>query len=151
MKRRLFVYVPMNKRDGGFTANLFSLQLQLKALLEDAGGDQVGELLDSLCKLTRSEQSIVLKVFSRVVGDILGSDNRLVTDGDVALKRFEDSLYEELVTEMKKAVLALPNSADSINAPKLEIVKPQSRVISEVINLADVRQARKGSDKPVIN
>ena len=48
-----------NKR---FSANFLSLQLQLKTLLEEAGGDDLIPFLDALTGLTRSEQKIALKL-----------------------------------------------------------------------------------------
>ena len=152
MKPRFIAFDFMSKHRGRFSANLFSLQLQLKTLLEEAGGDELSALLDSLCSLSPSEQKVVIKVFSRMINKIVSGEDRLVTEGDLAVKRFEDSLYEDLVGEMKRAVLALPNSNEALNRPKLEIVGAEKKdATGEVISLDTIRRGRRGSQDPIIN
>ena len=40
--------VMSQKFDGSFSSNFFSIQLQLKTLLEEAGGESASELLEAL-------------------------------------------------------------------------------------------------------
>ncbi|MEZ4754732.1 MAG: hypothetical protein R3A13_10575 [Bdellovibrionota bacterium] len=135
---------------GRFTKNLFSLQLQLKTLLEDAGGDEALELLDTLCKLNPSEQNLVLKVMNRLVGDILNHGPRFETEGDLALKKFEDDLYGDLLRAMQQ-------QSASEKRQKFEVVSggkdTESTSTGDLIDLQRIRNLRKDSsnDDPIIN
>ena len=91
------------KSDNQFSSNLFSLQLQLKTLLEDAGGDHALELLDALCKLNRSEQNIVIQMLTTTVQKLIQNDVRFSREQDRILNEFEDSLYQDIVNEMQDA------------------------------------------------
>ena len=91
------------KYDGVFSAGLFSLQLQLKNLLEGTGGDHALLLLDTLAKMSASEQKVALDVFTRVLERVAAGEQRLFTDGDLALKEFEDNLYNDIVSAMDEA------------------------------------------------
>ncbi len=89
---------------GHFASNFFSLQLQLKTLLEDAGGEEVVRFLDSLCKLQKSEQKIVLNMFSRTIDRFIGNDDvRLSSNDDRMLKNFEETLYRDILDSMRSA------------------------------------------------
>jgi len=83
--------------NGYFTKNLFSLQLQIKSLLDGAGGSEAGKLLDTLSEMSESEQTIALGVFQRALDKILEAEIRLQTLEDKAHKDFEETLYEEIV------------------------------------------------------
>ena len=65
-----------------FSANLMSLQLQLKTLLEEAGGDDVVSLLDALCRISGSEQKVALKAFVQIIDRINSGDLRLSSSKD---------------------------------------------------------------------
>ncbi|MCB0318552.1 MAG: hypothetical protein KDD56_07330, partial [Bdellovibrionales bacterium] len=113
---------------GNFTKNLFSLQLQLKTLLEDAGGEEAIELLDTLCKLNKSEQGILLKVINRLLSKVLNNGPRFETDGDLALKKFEDDLYQDLVSALTQGTASeKPKRFEVLNGGKnsTEPNKPQ--------------------------
>lgn len=88
-------------KDGKFSDSLFSLELQLKTMLEEVGGKAAAEFLDTVSELHPSEQQTALKLFTRVLNKFAKSDNRLPTESDIALKRFEDDLYNDLVREIE--------------------------------------------------
>ena len=100
----------MKEKDGGrISSSLMSIQLQLKTLLEEAGGESALTLLDLLGELNRSEQRLILAVFSRSLKRILTEGMRLRTMEDDCRKAFEDGLYEQIVHALekeKKAFLA---------------------------------------------
>ena len=85
------------KPEGLVSQSLFTLQLQLKTLLEGAGGEDALEFLDSLGELTRSEQKIILKMFNRVIERLRKSEIRLCSDEDKELLAFEENLYNEII------------------------------------------------------
>ena len=105
-------------KDGKISSNLFSLQLQLKTILEEAGGDNALSFLDSLSHLNPSEQEVVLKMFTRLTDEIASGDKRLFTDGDLALKKFEEGLYREILDAMRDAA---KRPSESMNR-KLEVL-----------------------------
>ena len=134
---------------GRFTKNLFGLQLQIKTLLEDAGGDEALELLDTLCQLNPSEQRVVLKVLNRLVGDILRQGPRFETEGDLALKKFEDDLYGDLLRAMQE-------EAYKTNRSKLQVVKggkEEENSTGDLIDLQKIRSIRKedADDSTLLN
>ena len=94
------------KPQGLVSQSLFSLQLQLKTLLEGAGGEDSIEFLDSLSELTNSEQKIVLRVFNRVVEKIRTGDSRLNTEEDQELKAFEENLYNDIISSFEQTTTA---------------------------------------------
>lgn len=96
------------KKDGQFSASIYSLQLQLKSLLEEAGGDHAIELLDTLCNFSRTEQQVILGVMLRAANRILASGVRFSSREEQALKEFEDSLVGELTDAMGNAAQAHP-------------------------------------------
>ena len=135
---------------GKFTKNLFSLQLQLRTMLEEAGGDDAMQFLDTLCKLNKSEQRVILKVLNRLVGDILHKGPRFETEGDLALKRFEDDLYGDLLRAMK-------NESSSVKRSKLQVVDGGKNVapksVKELVDLQEFRRSRtkRSSDDTLLN
>lgn len=132
--------------DGRFSANLLSLQLQLKTLFDEAGGEGVMNLLDSLCKLTGLEQKIALDTFNKVIERIAHGDKRFISEEDQHLKDFEDGLYKDVINSMFEA-------STTFKKQPLELVaggkaKEQKK---EPIDFNQARAARKGASKPVLN
>ena len=129
---------------GKFTKNLFSLQLQLRTMLEEAGGDEAMELLDTLCKLNKGEQRVILKVLNRLVDDVLNKGPRFETEGDLALKRFEDDLYGDLLRAMK-------DESSSVKRSKLHVVDGGKRrvpkSVKELVDLQEFRRSRSKTSK----
>jgi hypothetical protein len=91
------------KQEGLFSHSLLSLQLQLKTLLEGAGGDAAVNLLDNLSTLNPSEQKLALKAFSAAIDQLKAGKERLTTAEDQVLKDFEDGLYNDILTSMREA------------------------------------------------
>jgi hypothetical protein len=83
--------------NGYFTKSLFSLQLQIKTLLDGAGGEETGHFLDTLTEMSQSEQSVALRVFQRALDKFRASGLRLQSVDDEHQMAFENALYEELV------------------------------------------------------
>jgi hypothetical protein len=141
----------VQRRKGSFSNNLFSLQLQIRTLLEGAGGDSAIELLDNLCELNKSERKIALGVFSRVVKRIQNGDFHLNTAEDKELKAFEENLFSEILTSF--------HSHDGPAARKLEVLPggkstPAVEEDKSPIDLAAFRRNRQSeeqSDKPLLN
>lgn len=86
---------------GSFSSNLLSVQLQLGTLLEGIGGQSATKFLDSVAKLSGAEQDLVLGALSRVVDKISSGEERLYSNDDIALKNFEESLYNDLISAIK--------------------------------------------------
>jgi hypothetical protein len=139
------------KRDGNISASLFSLQLQLKTLLEEAGGDDALELLDTLSTLNISEQKIALKLFNRVLAKLIASELRLTTAEDRVLKEFEDGLYRDILDTMREAANC---SETPLPERRLEVLpggKLEDRVEKNPIDLNAARKSRKVQAKTVVN
>lgn len=136
-----------NKSDAAFSASLLSLQLQLRTLFEDAGGDHVMELLDSLCKLNRAEQVKVLQSFSSVIGKILAGTVRLSSLEDKHLKDFEDNLYKQLLDAFDHQPAPLPEQ------PKLEVIPGGKNITAErrVVSFDEHRKLRKDRSSNYLN
>jgi hypothetical protein len=83
-----------------FSSNFLSLQLQLKTILEEAGGDDLMPFLDTLSSMNKSEQMVALRLFKRTLDRFVGGSMRLETLGDLALKEFEDSLFSGLLDDV---------------------------------------------------
>ena len=134
------------KYDGKFSSDFLSLQLQLKTLLEDVGGDDALRFLDCLSTLNPSERSLALKVFQSVIAKISNGTRRLETDGDKALKEFENNLYDDVLASMREAALAA-------SSKRLEIVRGGKDITprNAPISIEVARKAKKNSQKPVIN
>ena len=131
--------------DGRFTANLISLQLQLKTLLDDAGGDGVVRLLDSLCKLSSAEQGIALTLLTGVVNRIASGDIRVTSEEDRAMAVLEEDLYKDIVHSMQEAAGNGPR--------KLQVVRGGLSPLPDKrpIDLAAARNGRKISFKSILN
>ncbi len=137
-----------NKYEGHISAALLSLELQIKTLLEGAGGDDALSFLDALSELNQSEQKLALDVFTKIVKNIKSGEQRLVTEGDLARNGFEETLYSEIINSMREAALAEAGKKLSVvNGGK---AKPEI-VHKTPISLCDVRKARKFPTKPVFN
>lgn len=94
----------MIKHDSGtFSRNFLSLQLQLKTMLEEAGGEGVAGLLDHLSNLSTAEQKVAIKLFERVLRDFIAQGPRFSDANDIERKRFEEQLYTDLSREMEEA------------------------------------------------
>lgn len=132
------------KQSGIVSRNLLSLQLQLKTILEDAGGDQAVEFLDTVARLNRSEQLVALRLFSRVVERFLAGPVRLETAADQSLQEFEDTLYDDLLGVMREA--------GGMTGPR-EVIdggKSPARA-TPPIDLDAARRARRNRSKPLFN
>jgi hypothetical protein len=141
-----------HRRKGNFSNNLFSLQMQVRTLLDGAGGDAAIELLDNLCELNKSERRVALKVFNRVVKRIQEGDFRLDTAEDKELKAFEENLYSEILHSF--------HSHDGPAARKFEVLPGGKSTDEEPaedktpINLSAFRKNRdadSSDDKPLLN
>lgn len=88
-------------KTGRFSRNILSLKLQLQSLLDEAGGDQVIGLLDSLCCLNPAEQRIALRVIKRVIDRLCVRDGRLLSHDEKRMKELEDFLFSDIVKEME--------------------------------------------------
>ena len=130
----------MDKQRGIFSSNYMSLQLQLRTLLQDCGGEGAACLLDSLCCLTPSEQALALKLFSGVIDRILAGEIRLKTAADCTMKEIEENLYSDLV-----------RSIESPAPGKLEVIRggkyPSRKESAGVIELHKIRNLRKSQTK----
>lgn len=139
------------KYEGHISAALLSLELQIKTLLEGAGGEDALALLDAVSELNQSEQKLALGVFTKIVNNIKNGEQRLLTEGDLARKSFEETLYSEIINSMREAALAEASK-------KLSVVnggKARAEVMPKApISLCEARKARKMPNspaKPVIN
>lgn len=154
---------PMSKDISGiFTANLFSLQIQLKSLFDEAGGESSIKLLDKLSRLSATEQKLALSLFQKVIERVLSGELRVASQRDQFMKELEDTLYSDILHSMKEASGDTPNSTPS-SQRKLEILdggKPNEKShakkfsekkCSEPIDLKKARDARKVSIKPLMN
>lgn len=135
--------------DKHFSANFFSLQLQLKSLLEDIGGEAAVSFLDKLSALNKSEQRIMVRIFETVVERVRSGAVRLETSEDAQLKNFEDNLYNDIVYQMQAAmVLPEPRRLEVVNGGK----SPTKKDGKSPISLADRRRLRKDNAiKPLLN
>jgi hypothetical protein len=107
-------------RGGEFTRNLLSLQLQLQTLLEGVGGEGTASLLDGLAQLSESERKRIIPLLSRVVGEIVKGDKRLISAEDKEIKEFEDSLFQSIMCSLGTS--ANDDRLDTEAAKKLEVV-----------------------------
>ena len=132
------------KYDGGFSANFFSLELQIKTLLEGAGGDNAIALLDALSQLNGLEQEVALSIFTRAINRIATGESRLVTEEDRALKDFEESLYKDILDAIKEA-------AKTTGTTRFEVLRGGKSPRKTPINLSEARKARELRGKSIIN
>ncbi len=83
-------------REGKISRNIKSLQWQISSVLEEAGGDAATRVLDKLSNLERSEQKLVLRIFERVVSQIVSGDIHLETKEDRDRSEFEENLLNDI-------------------------------------------------------
>jgi hypothetical protein len=134
------------KKDGIFSSSLLSLQLQLKTLLEGAGGDAALTFLDTLSTLNPSEQKLILGLFTTVVERVKSGEDRLETEEDQHLKEFEETLYRDILDSMREAANDTPNRKIEV----LEGGKSRNRIDKTPIDLAEARKSRRRS-KQLLN
>lgn len=144
------------RNEGQFSRNFLSLQLQLKTLMEDAGGAPLLELLDALCSLSPTEQKAALAQFLACTKRIAAGEQRTLSPADRELKDFEDALFNGIVESMAHA-------AGTENLPtkkKLAVVEggktgpvARGKILRDKspINLAEVREIRKNRQDPLVN
>lgn len=140
-------------KSGAFSTGLMSLQVQLKGLLEGAGGDNAVELLDTLSTLSSSEQKIALEIFTRVLDRVGAQDERFLSESDKEMKELEDLLFDDIMhamadaagnesqpipaaaTKKKLSVVDGGKSSSSFNVRKIEV--------SSTVTPIDFEKARK--------
>ena len=131
-----------------FSANLTSLQLQIKTLLEECGGEHVTQLLDTLCRLNASEQQSVLKIFTNTVERLISGGLRLETRSDRERKEFEDQLFGDIADSIQLAIAQPP-------AGRLQVLDggkcPPRRIGDGVLDLDKLRNARRLGHKYLQN
>lgn len=131
-----------------FSANFLSLQLQLKTLLEESGGDELIPFLDALSSLNRSEQKLLLKMLARTIEKVVATTPRFATSGDLALKNFEDSLYKDIADELDFGHIK------DVRAKRIEVLdggKEQIPTPKAPIDLASARKRKKLSSESILN
>ena len=126
--------------DGPISLSLLSLQAQIKTLLEEAGGNEVVELLDALCKIRPSEQKVVLKMFTRVIDKVANGDVR-ISEEQSELDAFEESLYQDLL-------VSIQNLEKEKSPLKLEVLEGGKSREKTVVNIDDLRRARQAGENP---
>ena len=139
---------------GTFTANLFSLQIQLKSLFDEAGGESSIKLLDKLARLSPTEQKLALTLFQKVIERVLSGELRVASERDKFMKELEDTLYSDILDSMKEASGDTPRrSVAAAPSRKLEILdggKAEERK-EKTIDLKKARDARRVPIKPLMN
>jgi hypothetical protein len=129
---------------GDFSRNLFSLEMQVKTLLDGAGGHKALELLDLISNFNKSEQDIIIALLKKAVEKVKDSGIRASRLEDKQLKAFEDCLYEDLVdgiTALKKDV-TLPRKLEVVGGVKK---LPTRNAHEKMVCLAEARRKRKVS------
>jgi hypothetical protein len=138
-----------NGGNNRFSANFLSLQLQLKTLLEEAGGDELMPFLDALGTMNRSEQKIILKVLTRTIEKVATKTPRLATDGDLALKEFEDSLFADLAQALETGETKSPTRPRKIEVLSGGKASPEPE--KTPIDLAAARKRKRISSDTILN
>ena len=131
-----------------FSANFLSLQLQLKTLLEESGGDELLPFLDALSSLNRSEQKLLLKMLARTIEKVVASTPRFATDGDLALKNFEDALYDDIAEALDCGHIK------DVREKRIEVLeggKEKRPTRKSPIDLEAVRKRKKLSSESILN
>ena len=129
----------MRDDSGTFSRNFLSLQLQLKTMLEEAGGEGVAGLLDHLSNLSTAEQKVAIRVFERVLKDFMAQGPRFSDANDIERKRFEEQLYSELSNEMEAARTSISpgNHLEVIDGGRTRLTKAP-----QLIDLDSHRRSR---------
>ncbi|NDC36659.1 MAG: hypothetical protein EBZ48_01255 [Proteobacteria bacterium] len=131
-----------------FSANFLSLQLQLKTLLEESGGDELMPFLDALSTLNRSEQKILLKLLARTIEKVVATTPRFETAGDLALKNFEDALYHDIANALDFGHLK------EVPCKRIEVLEGGKEIPSNrkaPIDLATARKRKRLSSASILN
>lgn len=137
----------MSQKSGGnFSASLLSLQLQLKTLLEGAGGDSALRFLDVLSSLNPSEQKLALSVFTTALEKISAGDKRLFTNEDRVLKEFEEGLYRDILASMREASQGERHVIEVLDGGKSRPKRDKAP-----IDLAEARRNRRSRTKQLLN
>jgi len=103
----------MLKSDGVFSTSLRILELQIKNLMEGAGGSRALTFLDKLSNLAPLEQHAALDAFTRTVDRIAAGDKRFTTAEEQEFQKIEDGLYNEILGAMADA-----SGAESVMFPQ---------------------------------
>jgi hypothetical protein len=125
------------KREGMVTRNLLSLELQLKTLFEDCGGQDSLQLLDALSKLSKREQEVALKMFAAVCEKVARSEQRVISKEEESLKNFEDDLFESIVAEIQALPIRMKKSVTD-----LRVVDGGKTSSQKIIDLSEIRRSR---------
>lgn len=131
----------MTKR-GLFSANLLSLELQLKSLFDEVGGTSLISLLDVIAELSHDEQKIILDRFRNVTEKFAKEGIRITSCTNRQLAEMEESLYEDLVsrfesakeTQTKSKLSIVPARKNSINNDPIDLAKKRAEKDKSVIN-----------------
>jgi hypothetical protein len=136
---------------GTFTANLFSLQMQLKSLFDEAGGESSIKLLDKLARLSQTEQKLALTLFQKVIERVLSGELRVASERDKFMKELEDTLYSDILDSMKEASGDIPKSSPSRRLEVVDGGKARDTKAEKTIDFKKARDARKIPLKPLLN
>jgi hypothetical protein len=132
---------------GSFKDSVLSIELQLKALFEEVGGEAALNFLNCLGRLNRSEQERILKVFQSVTERVERGNLRLETAEDRTRKEFEDALYEDIVRSFGSNAL----KPEPLSRRRLTVVEkePPASDQSAPISLDKVRAQRRERTKTI--
>jgi hypothetical protein len=136
---------------GTFTANLFSLQMQLKSLFDEAGGESSIKLLDKLARLSPTEQKLALSLFQKVIERVLSGELRVASERDKFMKELEDTLYSDILDSMKEASGDIPKANPSRRLEVVDGGKARDEKAEKTIDFKKARDARKIPVKPMLN
>lgn len=136
-------YVMAKDFEGTFSTNLFSLQMQMRTLLEDSGGEEAISLLDKLAGLYDCEKKIVIKLFKRTLDKVMTGKERLPAETDEEKRRFEEGLYNDIVSAMRAETRSVDGKLSVIDGGKAPAAPRKG-----VINLSEIRRSRNGGPKP---
>ncbi|RMG42178.1 MAG: hypothetical protein D6719_07065 [Candidatus Dadabacteria bacterium] len=134
----------MNRNNKGqFSVNFFSLQLQLKTLMDGLGGEETIQFLDELSSLSESEQKIALKIFRRTIKRLTNRTERLYSERDKILKDFEENLYQDIVTSMIEA-------SNTDNVRKFKVLNGgKFKSTTKPLDLSKARKRRRAGKRAV--
>lgn len=140
-----------NNNKGRFTSNLLSLQLQLKTLLEDAGGQNAVRMLDALCSLTPTEQEIALKVFKNVLERVATREDRIFSRRDKEMRELEDNLFEHIISDLKLSEKSDRKLSLVCGGKTVTSSKREKKSESKTVSLAERRARKDEPFKPILN
>ena len=119
-----------NSEKNSFSNNFTSLQMQLKTLFEDAGGNDTLRFLDLISQLGEEEKRLVLAHFSNVIAKILAGNLRLTTQSDIEKSEFENALYADLIDAIQN-----PQQLEF----KLELIHGKKGMIEKKSNVVELK------------